>query len=293
MKSGSKTKKSSTVIKPFVIILLLLALPILFLYLDKWHVFKKVRWYYNQHVSFKNTNYQPTYTPGNGRRLQYGYDVLAEINEAENAKFYPQELLNLKKEDLIAMDCETTEYWQMENEEYEQEYSDLELPNDKRESDLSREQKNAFISQLGKSSGLDADEIGGNSFCYLESGNMVVVLMTNEKPDLGLLQSLIPMAYAGGGGGTNSHVYYIEKPNMVSEIAYIPEENIAYWGCRRVIGVTNNGELYLACGGGDGGGPGSYLIKEYKVNIKTKKITELYSCTNVLDETGNIVNKCS
>lgn len=116
-----------------------------------------------------------------------------------------------------------------------------------------------------------------------------VLFDTTEKP-----QSLfVSTVNAAGGWSPPTNLSYFNDTDFIifEDLSYsYPAElivnnpnktrNIAYFGCRRIIGV-NSDKVVLSCGGGDGCCGGSSL---YEVNLKSQVIVEKATCYRGLEE---------
>lgn len=133
--------------------------------------------------------------------------------------------------------------------------------------------------------------INYNSVCKSELGYLL--LFETESKDFvpAFLDSiLLDSVYAAGGGSPPSNFGFIDTKGEITLIEDITSNlkrinvdwgnDAPYFGCRKIIGTTNE-KAIIACGGGDGPG---YVTSIFLVELKTKNIIEQVRCGNIDSE---------
>lgn len=187
-----------------------------------------------------------------------------------NSKFYltqsyPLELVNIKEDNLLGMNCSQQYVRQMDKW-----YSDY---------DNKIEIKDANLLRLIESAPTDLKGSKTDSFvffalCVIENGGTIVKY---EK-------------WAGGGGSRNI-VYFgmVNASGSVEKITSINTDGTVGFTCNMPLQFTRSNILYYSCGGGDGGS-GSASI--YKVDLNKKTNTRVLKCNSSANPTGKPFLEC-
>lgn len=209
-----------------------------------------------------------TFFPKNGQKgeariySKRQFDINSKFYLTQN---YPSELVNIKEDNLLGMNCSQQYVHQMGTW-----YSDY---------DKKIEIKDANLLRLIESAptdlkGFETDSFVFFAFCAIENGGTVVKY---EK--------------LAGGGGSRNIVYFgmANAIGSVEEVTSIKTDGSVGFTCNMPLQFTRSNMLYYSCGGGDGGS-GSASI--YKIDINNKTNTRIIKCDSFVNPNGKPLLEC-
>lgn len=172
---------------------------------------------------------------------------------------YPQELLDIKEDDLVSTRC-TPSYSQNENS-----YSYYD--------EVTKKQEFIFDSdlvQLVKETGKTLPEETISAFQYCET-----------KYETNLLNYEVEK----GGGGMGNKIYFalVFPDKSLKKITAITNSGLPYFNCPKLLQWTMSDVVYYQCGGGDGGFGGAEI---YAFNVMTGETRKVIRCTDQIDNEG-------
>lgn len=103
--------------------------------------------------------------------------------------------------------------------------------------------------------------------------------------------------WGGGGGSQNKAFVGVAKKQpfdsaqgksfTFTEITTI-DQDAPYFGCQKILALTNNNILYLECGGGDVG----YSESIYKIDLANKEKVRIFNCGREFIGDNELVDLC-
>lgn len=174
---------------------------------------------------------------------------------------FPKSLTSIKENDLVRMDCKNFNNFGDTYNAGSFSYHD-----DSSSTNISLSESAEFSKVLDL---LKAD---------LNKNINNIVLCRTEDNRLFVEYGNVISKYRGGGNPSDSYFAEI-KEDKVIHISKIPAADFAYYSCSTPILLTQKDELYILCGGGEGGcSPRAEDI--YKIDIFKKTYSKVTSCEN-------------
>lgn len=189
---------------------------------------------------------------------------------------YPDEIINLKDENLIAFSCDRT-YTLQANGKYT--YTEFDEKATKPGSITF--DNPAIVDYVTARNNNPPEGVAGLNIqtCLMEDDRTLLVYDSAPNVTVG-----------GGGVGADVNIGFFEGDNTAT--AKIPMGKGPYFHCSEILAVTKNNVVYAACGGGDGG-YGARAI--YRVGLLKAYGSDLiYQCESTPDlESGATKSTCT
>lgn len=171
---------------------------------------------------------------------------------------YPQEILSFKDSDLVGFNCGPKYSRQIDG-------SLVAIQNNSPNQTLTDKSLTSLLDGNGAKLTTQSTDnpISSATICNTENNQKILNFEITQH---------------GGGAGSDNFYGYLTPQYTVPNIANVPMESVAYFGCSDILAITKSNYLYAVCGGGDGPS-GSKSI--YKVNLNQNSTAMLlYKCTS-------------